>query len=308
MSLISSFMKNTVIVIAGPTAVGKTSLSIQLSKALNTDIVSADSRQCFQELDIAVAKPSPEQLASVKHYFISSHSIQQQVNVGVFEQYALQSVAEIFTHNNISVMVGGTGLYINAFCNGIDPMPAIEEGVRQQVTAEYNEKGLLWLQNEIKEKDPAFWQLAEQQNPQRLMRALEFVLSTGKSITQFREGKKVKRPFRMIKIALHLPKEQLLNNINIRVDSMVTSGILKEAEQLLPYRNLNALQTVGYHELFDYFDGKCTKEFAIERIKIHTRQYAKRQMTMFRKNDDYHWINPAERNINNVVEQILRLI
>ena len=301
-------MTNTVIVIAGPTAVGKTSLSIQLAKALNTEIISADSRQCYKELDIAVAKPSPGQLASVKHHFISSHSIQQEVNAGLFEQYALQTAADIFTHNNIAVMAGGTGLYINAFCNGIDPMPAIEEGIRIQITEQYNIHGLSWLQNEIKVKDPAFWQVAEQQNPQRLMRALEFVLSTGKSITQFREDKKAERPFWIIKVALQLPKEQLISNINIRVEEMVAAGLLKEAEQLLPYRNLNALQTVGYNELFDYFDKKCTIEYAIDRIQIHTRQYAKRQMTMVRRNDDYHWINLSERTKESVVEEIIGMV
>ena len=252
----NSSYNNTVIVIAGPTAVGKTSLAIQLAQALNTHIISADSRQCYQELDIAVAKPSPEQLTAVKHYFIGSHSIYQKGDAGLFEQYALQSAEEIFTHNKVAVMVGGTGLYINAFCNGIDSMPAVDNTIRNQVVEQYNAQGLQWLQQQVQEKDTAFWQVAEQQNPQRLMRALEFVLSTGESITNYRKGIAVKRPFRIIKVALQLPKELLQNNINTRVDEMVESGLLKEAEQLLPHRHLNALQTVGYTELFDYFDGK----------------------------------------------------
>jgi len=304
----TSSYNNTVIVIAGPTAVGKTSLAIQLAQAFNTHIISADSRQCYQELDIAVAKPSPEQLATVKHYFIASHSIHQKVDAGIFEQYALHAAEEIFTHNKVAVMVGGTGLYINAFCNGIDNMPTVDNAIRNQVIEQYNEGGLQWLQKQVQEKDPAFWQVAEQQNPQRLMRALEFVLSTGESITNYRKGIAVQRPFRIIKVALQLPKELLQNNINTRVDEMVDAGLLKEAEQLFPFRHLNALQTVGYTEIFDYFDGKLSLTEAFNLIKIHTRQYAKRQMTMFRKNDDYHWINMTDNTKEQAVEEILGLV
>ena len=294
--------------IAGPTAVGKTAVAIQLAQALNTHIISADSRQCFQELDIAVAKPSTEQLAAVKHYFIGSHSIHQKVDAGLYEQYALQSAEEIFAFNKVAVMVGGTGLYINAFCNGIDSMPAVDEAIRKQVIEQYNTLGLAWLQQQVLEKDPAFWQMAEQQNPQRLMRALEFVLSTGESITTYRKGIAVQRPFRVIKVALELPRELLQQNINFRVDEMVAAGLLKEAEQLFPHRHLNALQTVGYTELFDYFDGNCSLTEAFNSIKIHTRQYAKRQMTMFRKNDDYHWINLSEKTKEAAVKEILGLL
>ncbi len=299
---------NTIIVIAGPTAVGKTSVAIQLAQALNTHIISADSRQCYQELDIAVAKPSPEQLTAVKHYFIGSHSIHQKVDAGIFEQYALQSAEEIFAHNKVAVMVGGTGLYINAFCNGIDSMPAVDYVIRSQVIEQYNAQGLQWLQQQVQEKDPAFWQVAEQQNPQRLMRALEFVLSNGESITNYRKGIAIQRPFRIVKVALQLPKELLQNNINTRVDEMIETGLLKEAEQLLPHRHLNALQTVGYTELFDYFDGKHSLAEAFNLIKIHTRQYAKRQMTMFRRNDDYHWINLLEKTKEEAVLEILGLV
>ena len=294
--------------IAGPTAVGKTAVAIQLAQALNTHIISADSRQCFQELDIAVAKPSTEQLAAVKHYFIGSHSIHQKVDAGLYEQYALQSAEEIFAFNKVAVMVGGTGLYINAFCNGIDSMPAVDEAIRKQVIEQYNTLGLAWLQQQVLEKDPAFWQMAEQQNPQRLMRALEFVLSTGESITTYRKGIALQRPFRVIKVALELPRELLQQNINFRVDEMVAAGLLKEAEQLFPHRHLNALQTVGYTELFDYFDGNCSLTEAFNSIKIHTRQYAKRQMTMFRKNDEYHWINLSEKTKEAAVKEILGLL
>ena len=299
---------NTVIVIAGPTAVGKTAVSVQLAAALQTSIISADSRQCYRELDIAVAKPSAAQLASIPHYFISSHSIHDDVNAGVFEQYALQSAAEIFTRNNTAVMVGGTGLYINAFCDGIDAMPAIPEDVRTRIVEQYHQHGLTWLQQQVKEKDPAFWMIAEQQNPQRLMRALEFVLHTGESITGFRKGNKAERPFRIIKVALWMTKEKLLSNINIRVEEMAAAGLVKEAELLLPFRNLNALQTVGYEELFDYFDGHCTLESALDRIKIHTRQYAKRQMTMFKKKEDYTWINAEGRTAESIAGEIRGMV
>ena len=299
---------NSILVIAGPTAVGKTALSIDIAKALNTQIISADSRQCYQELSIGVAKPSIAQLNAVHHYFIGSHSILEEVNAGMYEQYALQSAETIFKQNPIAVLTGGTGLYINAFCNGIDAMPAIDPAIRAEIIGSYQQHGLQWLQEQVKLQDPAFWQVAEQQNPQRLMRALEFVRSTGSSITLYRKGEKAVRPFRIIKIALTRPKESLLHNINLRVDQMMEEGLLKEVEALLPYQHLNALQTVGYNELFNYFNGTCTLKEAIEQIKVHTRQYAKRQLTMFRRNDDYHWIDLDSKPKEAVIEEILQRI
>jgi tRNA dimethylallyltransferase len=196
----------TVFIICGPTAVGKTAVAIELAKALNTKIISADSRQCFRELNIGVAKPSAEQLAAVHHYFIDSHSIHDEVNAGVFEKYALASVEQIFQNRSTAVMVGGTGLYIKAFAEGIDEIPAIDPLVRQQISEAYNEKGLAYLQQQVAEKDPKWWEVAEQQNPQRLMRALEVLLSTGKSISTFQSGKKQERPFNIVKIGLELPR------------------------------------------------------------------------------------------------------
>jgi tRNA dimethylallyltransferase len=243
-----------------------------------------------------VAKPSTEELNAVHHYFINSHSIHQEVNAGTYETYALDAANEIFEQNHIAVMVGGTGLYIKAFCEGIDEMPTISASIRKEISSNYEKHGLKWLQNELMEKDNAFWQTAEQQNPHRLMRALEIFNATGKSITEFRQNKKIERPFNIIKVGLELPKEELNRNIHTRVDQMLEQGLLEEAKALLPFKNINALQTVGYRELFEYFDGNCSLDFAVERIKINTRQYAKRQMTWFKKDEEMTWFSPDSAN------------
>ena len=293
--------KNTVIIIAGPTAIGKTSLAIQLAQHFGTKIISADSRQCFKELNIGVAKPTKEQLQTVSHYFIDSHSINEEANAGIFEEYALQTVDSIFQENKIAIMVGGTGLYIKAFAEGIDAIPSIPTIVREDILTQYEQKGLTWLQQEIKEKDPAFWEIAEQQNPQRLMRALEVVLATGQSINNYRTKQSVERPFNIIKIAIELPREKLIDNINKRVDAMIDEGLFKEVEELLPCKYLNALQTVGYKELFAYYNEDCTLLQAIERIKINTRQYAKRQMTWFKKDKDFNWFTNNDLLLENIL-------
>jgi tRNA dimethylallyltransferase len=290
---------HTVIVVAGPTAVGKTALSLQLARYFGTAIISADSRQCFRELNIGVAKPEPEELASVPHYFINSHSIHDEVNAAVFEQYALEAAAAIFRTQPVAVMVGGTGLYIRAFCEGIDNIPAIPAAIHNHIITRYKEQGLSWLQQQLQEKDPAFWQVAEQQNPQRLMRALEVLEATGQSILHFRKDRKQERPFNIIKIGLELPKEQLHQRIHHRVDVMMQQGLLEEVRSLLPFRHLNALQTVGYRELFDYLDGHVTLDKAVEQLKAHTRQYAKRQMTWFKRDTGLQWYHPEQ------VQQVL---
>lgn len=285
---------HTFLIICGPTAVGKTAFSIELAKALETEIISADSRQCFKELNIGVAKPSAEELKAAHHYFINSLSIHEEVNAGVFEQYALEAAAKIFENHTTAVMAGGTGLYIKAFCEGMDDVPAVDPAIRQQVITCYEEKGLEFLQKQLAEKDPDFWQIAEQQNPQRLMRALEVFLSTGKSITTFRTGDKKERPFNIIKIGLELPRQDLYEQINHRVDKMMEKGLLGEASALYAYKSLNALQTVGYRELFDFIENKYSLKEAVEKIKINTRQYAKRQMTWFKRDTTIKWYNPHE--------------
>ena len=273
----------TCIIVSGPTAVGKTGYAIDLAIKYNTQIISADSRQCYKELDIGVAKPSQPQLEKVKHYFINSHSIHEEVNAKVFEEYALRSVHEIFQNNDTAIMVGGTGLYIKAFAEGFDEFPEIDENIRKEINEEYKLKGFPWLQSQVKEKDPLFFEKGEIENPQRIIRALEVKLSTGKSILDLYSGKKAKRDFEIKHVLLELPREQLYNNINHRVDEMMHAGLLQEVESLFEFKKLNALQTVGYKELFNYLEGNISLEKAVDDIKKNTRHYAKRQMTWFRK-------------------------
>ena len=283
--------QKTVIIICGPTAVGKTSVSITLAKYFQTEIISADSRQCFKELNIGVARPSEDELKEIRHHFIASHSINENINAVFFEQFALQKVDELFKKHNIVIMVGGTGLYIKAFCEGLDEIPSIDESIRKKIIEDYEQNGLTWLQDEVKKKDPKFYKVGEIQNPQRLMRALEVIESTGQSILDFRKNKKTKRDFKIIKMGLELPKEELHANINLRVDKMIKDGLVEEVRLLRGYSHVNALQTVGYTEVFEHLDGKISLLTAIEEIKKNTRQYAKRQMTWFKKDKEIQWIN-----------------
>ncbi len=299
--------KPTVYIIAGPTAVGKTALSIALAKAIQTEIISADSRQCFSELSIGVARPSPAELAAVKHHFIGDHSVETDINAGYFEKFALEKSASIFSKNEQLVMVGGTGLYIKSFCEGIDPMPQIDSSIREAIIDNYTSKGLIWLQAELKHRDPSFWETAEQANPQRLMRALEVLNATGKSIIQFRTAQKKQRPFNIVKIGLEMPMEQLTLRINSRVDQMMLDGLIEEVQSVVQFRTKPALQTVGYKEIFDFLDGKISKETAIQQIKHHTRQYAKRQMTWFKKDTEFKWINMAVHSVEQALQEILSL-
>lgn len=287
----------TVIIIAGPTAVGKTSIAIEVAKHFQTEIISADSRQCYKELNIGVARPSADELTEVKHHFIASHSIHEKVTAATFEEYALQKANEIFQKNNVVVMVGGTGLYIKAFCESMDEIPEVPEVLRTEIADQYKQLGLEWLQKEVERLDPEFYSVGEVKNPHRLMRALEVFKATGKSVLDFRKGEKAKRDFDIVKIALQLPKEELHHNIEIRVDKMMEIGLLKEVRSLIPYQHLNALQTVGYKELFDYFNGGNDLQTAIALIKRNTKQYAKRQMTWFRKDTEYHWTSPAVKDV-----------
>ncbi len=294
-------MGKTCIVIVGPTAVGKTSLAVQTALHFQTEIISADSRQCFKELNIGVAKPSAKELQQVKHHFISSHSIQDEMNAAVFEQYALQKVNEIFKQHDVAVMVGGTGLYVKTFCNGIDEVPVVDEKIRAKINADFEWEGLEWLQKEVEKNDPLYYAQGEIKNPHRLLRALEVKLSTGKSIIEFRTQQKKYRPFNIIKIGLEIPKEQLHKNINGRVDAMMKAGFLEEVKKLVAHKKLNALQTVGYRELFGHLVGDLKLEDAIEIIKINTRQYAKRQITWFKKDEEVIWCEP---DFEKVMEQI----
>ena len=290
-------MNKTVIIIGGPTAVGKTSVAIELAKHLGTEIISADSRQCYREMKIGVARPSEEELAAVPHHFIATHSIHDKVTAATFETYALQKAEEIFQNRDILVMVGGTGLYLKAFTEGLDHIPEVPESIREEIRSDYASRGLQWLQDQVKQSDPLFYSKGEIQNPQRLMRALEVARGTGQSIYNFRNQLKEPRPFRVIQLALQLPKEVLHRNINHRVDDMVQQGLLQEVESLVPYSHLNALQTVGYRELFAYFRIETSLDQALEEIKKNTRLYAKRQMTWFRNHPGFHLFEPDPRNI-----------
>lgn len=286
--------KKTVVIVCGPTAIGKTSVALQLALEFNTQIISADSRQCFKELNIGVAKPTDKELAQVTHYFINSHSIKDEVNAASFETYAIAKVEEIFAGNTIAVMVGGTGLYIKAFCEGLDHIPTIPIEIRNNITQQYLLNGLAWLQKQVQEKDPTYWHIAEQQNPQRLMRALEVFETTGNSINHYKSGSKANRDFNIIKIGLETTRNLLYQNINERIDEMMQNGLVNEVKSLLPYKKLNALQTVGYKEIFNYLEGVCTLEEAIELLKKNTRHYSKRQITWFKKDEQIQWFQPNE--------------
>lgn len=282
----------TCIIVAGPTAVGKTAFAIKLARHYNTEIISADSRQCFREMDIGVAKPSAAELSEVKHHFISSHSVTEAMNASLFEAYALQKITAVFSTHDVAVMAGGTGLYIKAFTEGMDEVPAVSPAIRDAIIGTYETEGLAWLQQQVAIHDPVYFAEGETQNPQRLMRALEVVQGTGRSILDFQKQQKKQRDFDIVKIGLDLPREVLYSNINRRVNVMMQQGLLDEVKALQPYKNLNALQTVGYRELFDYLDGKISLERAVELIQQNTRHYAKRQLTWFKKDTSWQWVTP----------------
>jgi len=289
------------IVIVGPTAVGKTALAVELASYFDTEIISADSRQCFKELSIGVARPSKQELSLIKHHFIASHSIHEVVNAAVFEEYALQKINTIFTKKDVAIMVGGTGLYIKSFCEGMDEVPEVDPVIRNTIVKNYNNNGIEWLRDQVQRHDKAYYIRGEILNPQRMMRALEVKLSTNRSILHYQTKQKKQRPFDVIKIGIELPRPTLTERINKRVDIMIDEGLTDEVKSMLPFRHLNALQTVGYKEIFDYLNGSATLIEAVEAIKISTRQYAKRQMTWFKKDAEINWCEP---DIQEVIHQL----
>lgn len=308
-------MQKTCIIICGPTASGKTDLALRLARHCQTSIISADSRQCFRELNIGVAKPTGEELREIPHYFIDSHSISDEVNVAGFEAYALKAAEEIFRKKDIAVMVGGTGLYIRAFCQGIDEIPAVPEALRNEIIQQYDEFGIGWLRQQIQEHDINFYTNGEITNPQRLMRALEVKLHTGRSILSFQSQSKKERAFNIIRIGLNLPREVLYERINHRVDTMIKNGLEAEVAGLEKYQHLNALRTVGYTEFFDYFRGKKNEEAdpetlkrTINLIKQNTRHYAKRQITWFKREKDIMWIDALKDPWASLVSEISSVI
>jgi len=290
-------LSKTVYIIVGPTAIGKTALAIQLAKHLQTEIISADARQCYKELNIGVARPSIEELNQVQHHFIASHSIQETVNASVFEHYALDIAEKLFETKDNIVMVGGTGLYIKAFCEGLDDIPAIDPAIRSNIITAYESNGLAWLQAQLAQKDPAYWEQAEQENPQRLMRALEVMEGLGKSILTFQCRQKKERPFKIVTIGMEMDRALLYDRINLRVESMISAGLEQEVNSLLPYFSLNALQTVGYREWLAYFNKEVTLKEVINSIQQNTRHYAKRQMTWFKKDSTIRWFDATNPDL-----------
>jgi len=282
-----------IIAIVGPTASGKTALSIKLAQALNTEIISADSRQFYKEMSIGTAVPEPEELAAAKHHFIQNKSIFDDYNVGDYEQDFLKLSKKLFQTKDTLILVGGSGLYIDAACKGLDNLPDKNKAIRQELTHDLKEKGIESLQKQLQTLDPDYYQKIDIQNPHRLIRAIEILLqSNGKKMTDLHQ-KKAKRDFETIYIGLTGEREVLYDRINRRVDIMIVQGLVEEAKKLYPYKEQNALQTVGYRELFLYFDGQYNLDFAISEIKKNTRRFAKRQLTWFRKNKDIKWFDMA---------------
>lgn len=284
-------MCNYLITVIGATAIGKTALSIQLAQHFNAEIISCDSRQFYKEMTIGTAVPSAEELASAPHHFIQNKSIFDGYSVGQFEKDALKKLDELFSKNNIVIMVGGSGLYTNAVLEGFDDFPDISPEIRKKLNKQIENGELEILQNQLKELDPESYQTIEIENPHRLIRALEICIGTEKPYSSFKYKNKTKRNFIPIKIGLTADREVIYDRINQRVAMMLQEGLLEEAKSLYPHKKLNALQTVGYRELFDYFDGKCTLEFAIAEIKKNTRRFAKRQGTWNKKDETIHWFD-----------------
>lgn len=287
--------QKTLIVVVGPTAIGKTSLAIELAKHYQTEVISADSRQFFEEMSIGTAKPSDEELTAAPHHFINSHSITQFFSTGDFEIQALALMENLFAQHNILVMVGGSGLYINAICNGLDDMPEIDLSIREHLNQKFTNEGIESIRTQLSELDPEYFAKVDQSNPQRMIRGLEVVLSTGQKLSSFLTSNKKERPFNIIKIGLNTDREKLYHQINHRVDIMIKNGLVEEVKSLEPYKELNALKTVGYSEIFDYLDGKTDLPTAIDKIKQNTRRFAKRQLTWFRKDTETTWFEPGQR-------------
>lgn len=292
----------TLIVIVGPTAIGKTNLAIKLAQHYHTEILSADSRQFYREMSIGTAKPSEFELAAAKHHFINSHSIHTEFSVGEFETQALEILSKLFQNNDLAILAGGSGLYVQSVCQGFDDIPKATSQTRENLNALFAEKGINALQEYLSKADPEYYNQVDLNNPQRLIRALEVFETTGKPFSSYRIKNINTRPFNIIKIGLNVDREELYQRINSRVDQMMEGGLLEEVRSLLPYRGLNALNTVGYSELFDYLDGLVTLPVAIDKIKQNTRRFAKRQLTWFKRQEDIKWFSPAE------IEQIISWI
>ncbi len=287
-------MPGTLIVIVGPTASGKTALALRLASFFSTEIISADSRQVYREMNIGTAKPSDDELAHIPHHFINIKSITEDYDAGTFARDARNVVDELLSKKPYAILCGGSGLYVKALLEGFDELPAVPASIRNEIGDSYKQKGLAWLQEEVRSSDPEYFEIVDRQNPQRLMRALEVIRSSGAPYSQFRKKEKVSLPFDVLKIGLNVPRDVLYSRIDARMDEMIANGLFAEAEKFFTSRHLNALQTVGYQEIFGFMEGAYDREEAIRLLKRNSRNYAKRQMTWFRKDADIHWFAPED--------------
>jgi len=290
------------IVLVGPTAVGKTSVAIAVARHFGTEIISADSRQIFRELTIGTAKPSPAELEQVPHHFINSHSVHEPYDAAEYSRDALLLISERFTQHDRLILCGGSGLYVKAVCEGFDEIPEVPEAIRENLMKEYEQHGIKVLQEKMMALDPDYYHEIDKQNPHRLIRALEVVEGTGKSIRSFQKKNKLEHSFSIVKIGLTLPRNVLFERIDRRMDEMISQGLFAEAESLYPFKHINALQTVGYQEIFDYIDGKYDREEAVRLLKRNSRRYAKRQLTWFQRDGDIIWMEP--HNIDGIIQAI----
>lgn len=283
--------KKTLVVIVGPTGSGKTDLAIEVARHFGAEILSTDSRQFYKGMPIGTAQPSAEQLAAVKHHFIADRLPEQELSAGGYEREALERLGELFEHHNVVVAVGGSGLYIDALCYGFDELPSDTAHIRAELMQRLDSEGLDALAEELRSRDEAYWQVVDRHNPARVIRALEVCIASGRPYSEQRTATRRSRPFRIVKIGLLWPREELYDRINRRVDIMVGEGLEEEARSVSHLRHLSSLQTVGYREFFDHFDGKITREEAIDLVKRNSRRYAKRQMTWFRRDESIHWVD-----------------
>lgn len=299
-------MPKTLVVLTGPTGIGKTSIGIQVAKHFNSEIVSSDSRQIFKELRIGTAVPNKKELTQAKHHFIHSHSITENYNASRYETEALELLNKLFIKHDVILLVGGSMLYIDAICKGIDIMPDVDPEIRQSLKLQFENEGLEGLRTQLKKLDPDYYKTVDLKNPNRIIHALEICLMTGKPYSSFRSNPNKKRPFTIIKIGLNCDREVLHHRINKRVDIMVGEGLEEEARSVYQYKHLNSLNTVGYREWFAHFDGEITKEKAIELIKRNSRRYARKQLTWFRKDQTMRWFTPDQTNeiIEHIANQI----
>jgi tRNA dimethylallyltransferase len=288
-------LKKTLIVITGPTAVGKTTLCMDIAKHFGIPIINADSRQIYRELKIGTARPTDEQTQAVRHYFVGTLSLDDYYSASLFEQQVLQLLDQLFQASDYALLTGGSMMYIDAVCDGIDDIPTIDDETRRLMKQRLADEGLEALCEELRRLDPEYYEIVDRQNPRRVVHALEICTMTGKTYTSFRRRKRRQRPFSIVKIALNRPREELYERINCRVDQMMSDGLLEEARALYPRRELNALNTVGYKELFDYLDGRWPLEEAVERIKGNTRRYARKQLTWYKKDEQIRWFHPDDK-------------